>query len=278
MAKSAARLFVPAWLRPLLKDLKGAPLAVFLCYASHADKDGLAWPSVRLLQRETGYGKNSVKAARKKLLTLGLLATNGQDRPVAGKWGRKPFTVALKQAPGTVALSTVAPSAVAPSTVAPYQGHEGISIQKGNHSEGERSQKSDAGLRSASLPATEKGQGKLQKRLAAKIAAEGERLADYLDRWRKDGEPYPGWWPDLMAGCQGLRYQLKERSELVHAGFTSAIYSVWEDYADAGLPASTLCSKVMDLCHRDGVPWPPDFQEHRDRLRQQERQQEEGKE
>jgi hypothetical protein len=90
-SKMGGRMFFPASLRPLLAELKGAPLAVLCCYASHADKRGLAWPSIKLLCRETGYGVVTVKKARRKLVELGLLEATGRDRDQRGRLGAKQF-------------------------------------------------------------------------------------------------------------------------------------------------------------------------------------------
>jgi hypothetical protein len=39
------RPFIPRWVREILPKLKGAPLAVLVAYWSHANRDGVAWPS-----------------------------------------------------------------------------------------------------------------------------------------------------------------------------------------------------------------------------------------
>lgn len=86
---SVLPLFVPAWIRPHLPQLKGGPLSVLVCYASHADRNGIAFPSLMTLRRETGYGHGSVKRARKLLARVGLLKPLRQARSSSGQWGRK---------------------------------------------------------------------------------------------------------------------------------------------------------------------------------------------
>ena len=58
-----------------LAQLRGAgKLAVFLCLALHINEEGLCWPSVELIAKETGYGKDTVFAALKSLEKMGFIA------------------------------------------------------------------------------------------------------------------------------------------------------------------------------------------------------------
>jgi|SRR5271156_4700156 len=124
-------LFVPAWIRRCLRDLKGPALSVLMAYSSHANRAGLAYPSIWTLQRETGYGTNAVKRGRALLVGMGLLIPKGQERP-QGRFGRKIFQVVCtsgvssrpKDTPDA-APSTATPSNVSPCTAAPKQGQEG---------------------------------------------------------------------------------------------------------------------------------------------------------
>jgi len=90
------RPFIPAWVREILCELKGAPLSVLVAYWSHANREGIAWPSNRFLARTTGYSETTVKAAKKQLLALGLLNAGGQLRK-GGKFGRKEFSTVVKK-------------------------------------------------------------------------------------------------------------------------------------------------------------------------------------
>jgi len=89
-SKSRRKPFVPSWVREILADVKGAPVSVWIAYLSHADKDGLAWPSNKSLARTTGYSETTVKKAKKCLIAHGLLCADGQSRD-GGKFGRKKF-------------------------------------------------------------------------------------------------------------------------------------------------------------------------------------------
>jgi hypothetical protein len=68
-----------------LAQLRGAgKLAVFLCLALHINEEGLCWPSIDLICRETGYGKDTVFAALKSLERMGFIARK-RRRDEAGK-------------------------------------------------------------------------------------------------------------------------------------------------------------------------------------------------
>jgi DNA-binding transcriptional ArsR family regulator len=58
-----------------LAQLRGAgKLAVFLCLALHINEEGLCWPSIDTISKETGYGKDTVYAALKSLEKMGFIA------------------------------------------------------------------------------------------------------------------------------------------------------------------------------------------------------------
>ena len=87
------RPFVPAWVRNILPNLKGVRLAVLIAYWSRANKDGLAWPSIQTLARDTGYGELAVKRGRKALVEMGFLLPVEQYRDTNGRWKKKVFRV-----------------------------------------------------------------------------------------------------------------------------------------------------------------------------------------
>ena len=51
----------------------GAKLAVFLCLALHINEEGLCWPSIALISKETGYAKDAVFKALAGLETMGYI-------------------------------------------------------------------------------------------------------------------------------------------------------------------------------------------------------------
>jgi len=65
--------FSPAFRNKQLKELKGAPLSVFLCYALHSDENGYTWIDTKYIQKETGF--NRIDLARKVLIEKKYLYT-----------------------------------------------------------------------------------------------------------------------------------------------------------------------------------------------------------
>lgn len=51
-----------------LKELKGAPLSVFLCLALHSNDEGECFVSNNIIAKETGYSVNSIKKAKRFLV------------------------------------------------------------------------------------------------------------------------------------------------------------------------------------------------------------------
>lgn len=56
--------------REVIHHFKGAQLAVFLAIMLHSDENGLAFPSYVVLQRETGYGRDTIATALDGLCDL----------------------------------------------------------------------------------------------------------------------------------------------------------------------------------------------------------------
>lgn len=56
--------------REHLHKFKGAKLGVFMAIALHSNEDGWAWPSYRLLGRETGYNKDTIARALRDLCEM----------------------------------------------------------------------------------------------------------------------------------------------------------------------------------------------------------------
>lgn len=282
VTRSHIRLpFIPAWMRPLIKELTPAEWYVLSFYISHAGKDGMAWPSLLSLRGGRGKGKNTVQAAKSGITKRGLMVAEKQDRS-SGKFGKRAFRVdfeamlTVAQKLGSGKRSTVTHSTDAPSTDAPKQGKEGISNTRYSKRKVARSQKSDdAGLRAPALPAQRNRKGKLQERLEAKIASEDITLKEHLDEAKRNHritEPdFQDWWERLEMAFAAMRYKLDPDSRVVTLAFVDAAIEVWEEHRDAEHPPGILCTKLIDLCQRNGWYWPPDFQDRRDRLRAEER-------
>lgn len=58
--------------RDIIRHFHGSMLHVFLAVILHSNPDGASWPSYDLLEQETGYGRDTIAAALKKLCALRL--------------------------------------------------------------------------------------------------------------------------------------------------------------------------------------------------------------
>jgi len=63
-----------AFRRRALRLCKGALASVLICLWSHVNKDGVAWPSIETIMKETGYSKGVVCNAIPELVRLRLIA------------------------------------------------------------------------------------------------------------------------------------------------------------------------------------------------------------
>jgi hypothetical protein len=140
----------------------------------------------------------------------------------------------------------------------------------------------DAELRCSSRGAfspSEKKQ-KLFGRLIAKISEQGDLFSECRRACRKKG-----WDPfgvEEQQAFEALQYKPDLDSPLLSWDFVSAVVEVYDENRQKGLPASILCSKVIDFCERErksnktlgcdgGYYYPPDFVDHRNRLSATER-------
>jgi Helix-turn-helix domain len=69
-----------------LLQLKGPPLSVFICLALHIAEDGSCFPSVSLICKETGYNRDTVFEALKKLEFMGYIARKQKTDPRSRKF------------------------------------------------------------------------------------------------------------------------------------------------------------------------------------------------
>ena len=69
-----------------LAQLKGPPLSVFICLALHIAENGSCFPSVSLICQETGFNRDTVFKALRKLEFMGYIAKEEGDQidPVKG--------------------------------------------------------------------------------------------------------------------------------------------------------------------------------------------------
>ena len=71
-----------------LRQLKGPILGVFLCIALHINEKGIAWPSIKLIAKLTGYNKDTVCKCIASLELMGFLSRcQKQKANGTGKFG-----------------------------------------------------------------------------------------------------------------------------------------------------------------------------------------------
>lgn len=75
-----------------LKKLRGAELSVFLAIAFYMDFNRKSFPSIDQLTRDTGYKRDSVMSALKKLERKGLISRD-KRRTSGGTYKRNLYTV-----------------------------------------------------------------------------------------------------------------------------------------------------------------------------------------
>lgn len=69
-----------------LGQLKGPILGVFVCIALHINERGLAWPSIKLIAKETGYNKDTVFRCLKQLELMGFISRVQKTDRETGKF------------------------------------------------------------------------------------------------------------------------------------------------------------------------------------------------
>lgn len=70
-----------------LRQLKGPILGVFICIALHINERGLAWPSISLIAKETGYNKDTICKCVKSLELMGFISRVQKTDTQTGKFG-----------------------------------------------------------------------------------------------------------------------------------------------------------------------------------------------
>jgi hypothetical protein len=112
---------LPVSIRDRLSELSGAELKVWLCYRSHANATGVAWPGRELLHEETGLSHDTISSARAGLGRKRWLIPAQADRnsrPNSGKFGSPRFSPVIPEAKAVTDGNRdgKAPSRVEPET------------------------------------------------------------------------------------------------------------------------------------------------------------------
>lgn len=118
---------------------------------------------------------------------------------------------------------------------------------------------------------------KLQIRLAERIKQDDGPFSDWIEDARKRGHEHP-FGPGERKAFAATGYTPDLKSPFLSPDFVYTVVEVYDENVGKDLAAGNLCSKIIDRCVRErkgnggaGYYWPPDFQEHRDELRAQER-------
>ncbi len=271
------------WRKRIFVELKGARLAVWLYHYLRSNKEDQAWPSIAGVARETGLHRDTVIEARKYLFSTGWLvkiedakfrtrrvAANGprqseiptseDERPVGNSdQGQSEIPDTGKFRHEVDTSSEVAPKEVddADAVRRPYAELRGRS---GNDSPSRKSK-------------TER----LTTHLQETISQGGNCFRDWMEtcKRKKWGNPFGDEEREAFAA---LGYTPTLDSPLLTTDFVNAVVDVYDETREKGkgFTQGNLCSKVIDRCDeqiRSGEPayYPPDFKEHRDRIRAVER-------
>jgi hypothetical protein len=117
----------------------------------------------------------------------------------------------------------------------------------------------------------------LQNRLEKKIESTNDSYLDWIDSCRKRGEGHP-FGTEEQKAFEATGYKPDLGSPLLSFDFVTTVVDVYEETRKKDISAGNLCSRIIDRCqserernYGEGYYWPPDFQDHRDRLRIQER-------
>ena len=118
---------------------------------------------------------------------------------------------------------------------------------------------------------------KLQNRLEKKIESTNDSYPDWIKSCRKRGEGHPFGAKEQKA-FEATGYEPDLSSPLLGFDFVTTVVDVYEETRKKDISPGNLCSRIIDRCQSErgrndveGYYWPPDFQDHRDRLRVQER-------
>jgi hypothetical protein len=122
---------------------------------------------------------------------------------------------------------------------------------------------------------------KLEARLAGKIESDDDRFSSYVELCKKKGWTHP-FGVEERAAFKAVQYEPDLYSPLLSLTFVMVVVEEFEKCKGKEVTPGNLCSKVIDHCmtmmkrssvncETHGYYWPPDFKDHRDKLREQER-------
>ena len=262
--------------------------------AMPADENGqrVLYAGNESLAARTGYSPRAVGSARQRLQEKGwLLPLNEQKKTGrGGSFETKRFRVVEHDEwaaahPGECKPIGATPTTVTPTTVADLPTTVGQhlpttvdhttrfaskpALKSKSAERSLQSEKTDGERPPAVVPSKAKGKKQnLKSRIAAKVAQQGT-LLEALNEFERTG--YPPWWNALEDGLAAMRYRLPADDPTVGVDFAIAIADTWENNSQRGVTPAILCSKTIDRCRAEQTMWPPAFQEHRNRLMEEEK-------
>lgn len=117
----------------------------------------------------------------------------------------------------------------------------------------------------------------LQNRLEKKIELTDYSYPDWIKCCQKRGKDHP-FGAEEQQAFEATGYQPDLSSALLGCDFVLTVVEVYDETRKKDMSPGNLCSRIIDRCQSErerndgeGYYWPPDFQDHRDRLRFQER-------
>ena len=122
---------------------------------------------------------------------------------------------------------------------------------------------------------------KLTARLVAKIQKQDDSFGAWVEVCCAKGWEHPFGSAEREA-FKALHYEPDLESPLLSFDFVSSVVCVYDEHREKDLSPGILCSKVIDFCEQErkrsrtldcdgGYYYPPDFVDHRNRLRARER-------
>jgi hypothetical protein len=118
---------------------------------------------------------------------------------------------------------------------------------------------------------------KLTARLAKAISANQDSYRTFIEYEISRGREHP-FGDEERQAFSATGYKPDLNSPLLSFDFVMTVLDVYEQTRRKVILPGNLCSRIIDRCQSEkerndgeGYHWPPDFQEHRDRLREQER-------
>jgi hypothetical protein len=284
MSSNAAKLYT--WLL-IAAEWKGAGRGTYeSTYKEIAEE--LRW-NVRMLRRsinelrEKGYVL-IVGAANQYENTLIKILKYDQDMASFGGDSSVRSNGAEDSAEDT-AVDTGVPSSVLTKAASPHSAkaleapknlEEVKEVEEGKHDAVRRRFDAERRVPPKRLFSPSEKKKKLAGHLTKAISAKQDSYRHFIETEIARGRKHPFENQERQA-FSATRYKPDLNSPLLSFDFVMTVVDVYEEAQKKDISPGNLCSRIIDRCQTnrerdgEGYYWPPDFQEHRDRLREEER-------